>query len=119
MLSSARRIERGVDLTTKIARNAACPCGSGKKYKNCHLGRSLDEPPVEVVQTRTRRAAVVLGAVSLLIGAMVASQSSIGAGLSAAAACGLISAGVLVFSNPPPPKDDSGNPAGLDFGRRD
>lgn len=22
-------------------RNAACPCGSGKKYKNCHLGRDL------------------------------------------------------------------------------
>ena len=20
----------------KVARNAACPCGSGKKYKHCH-----------------------------------------------------------------------------------
>ena len=56
-----------------------CPCGSGKKYKNCHLGRSLDEAPIEVIQTRTRRAAVVLGAVSLLIGAMVASRDAVSA----------------------------------------
>lgn len=23
----------------KIGRNDPCPCGSGKKYKKCHLGR--------------------------------------------------------------------------------
>ena len=23
----------------KIGRNSACPCGSGKKYKRCHMGR--------------------------------------------------------------------------------
>ena len=25
--------------TVKIGRNAPCPCGSGKKFKNCHYGR--------------------------------------------------------------------------------
>ncbi|MBW1828638.1 MAG: SEC-C domain-containing protein, partial [Deltaproteobacteria bacterium] len=23
----------------KIGRNELCPCGSGKKFKNCHLGK--------------------------------------------------------------------------------
>ena len=23
----------------KIGRNELCPCGSGKKFKNCHMGR--------------------------------------------------------------------------------
>ncbi|MEN8239560.1 MAG: preprotein translocase subunit SecA, partial [Actinomycetota bacterium] len=31
--STTRPAERSVD---KIGRNAACPCGSGKKYKRCH-----------------------------------------------------------------------------------
>ena len=25
--------------TLKIGRNSPCPCGSGKKFKNCHLGK--------------------------------------------------------------------------------
>jgi hypothetical protein len=25
----------------KIGRNDPCPCGSGKKYKNCHLGKAF------------------------------------------------------------------------------
>jgi len=30
----------------KIGRNEPCPCGSGKKFKNCHLGRE-DELPLD------------------------------------------------------------------------
>lgn len=26
-----------VRTTKKIGRNVKCPCGSGKKYKNCHI----------------------------------------------------------------------------------
>jgi uncharacterized protein YecA (UPF0149 family) len=26
----------------KALRNAPCPCGSGKKYKKCHLGKEGD-----------------------------------------------------------------------------
>jgi len=32
----------------KIGRNDACPCGSGKKFKNCCMGRST--PPPEALQ---------------------------------------------------------------------
>mgnify|MGYP000495352303 FL=1 len=34
--------------SAKIGRNDACPCGSGKKYKNCCMGRST--PPPESLQ---------------------------------------------------------------------
>lgn len=30
-------------MVTKIGRNDSCPCGSGKKYKNCCLGREAQE----------------------------------------------------------------------------
>ncbi len=29
---------------TKIGRNASCPCGSGKKYKNCCLEKKSGTP---------------------------------------------------------------------------
>ncbi len=29
----------------KIGRNDPCPCGSGKKYKKCHMGKDLEETP--------------------------------------------------------------------------
>jgi len=40
--------------SAKIGRNDACPCGSGKKYKNCCMGRSTPPPEVlkEVYQKR-------------------------------------------------------------------
>jgi len=31
---TARQRERG-----KVGRNDPCPCGSGKKFKKCHLGK--------------------------------------------------------------------------------
>ena len=31
----------------KVGRNAACPCGSGKKFKHCHGGSSSSETPTE------------------------------------------------------------------------
>ena len=34
-------------MTTKISRNAPCPCGSGKKYKRCCLPRAQGSPPKE------------------------------------------------------------------------
>lgn len=27
----------------KVGRNDACPCGSGKKFKHCHLGKPVSE----------------------------------------------------------------------------
>lgn len=27
----------------KVGRNDPCPCGSGKKYKNCHFGKPMEQ----------------------------------------------------------------------------
>lgn len=29
--------------TMKIGRNDPCPCGSGKRFKKCHLGKTLED----------------------------------------------------------------------------
>ena len=31
-----RRVEQVVRTEKKVGRNDPCPCGSGKKYKQCH-----------------------------------------------------------------------------------
>lgn len=41
------KISRTIELTQrpeKVGRNDPCPCGSGKKYKKCHLLQELPEP---------------------------------------------------------------------------
>ena len=41
----------------KIARNAQCPCGSGKKYKKCCLGKPIPDreaPSIQVVPNDTK-----------------------------------------------------------------
>jgi preprotein translocase subunit SecA len=30
----------------KVGRNDPCPCGSGKKYKNCHMKLQANQPKV-------------------------------------------------------------------------
>jgi len=44
-----------------VARNALCPCGSGKRYKACHGAGAAGEPP-EAPETPERRIAPMLGA---------------------------------------------------------
>src|SRR3989344_4053181 len=34
----------------KVGRNDRCPCGSGKKYKRCCLGKEFGPVPDEVIQ---------------------------------------------------------------------
>ena len=40
--------------SVKVGRNDACPCGSGKKYKNCCMGRSAP-PPESLKQIYQKR----------------------------------------------------------------
>jgi hypothetical protein len=41
----------------KVAKNAPCPCGSGKKYKKCCLLKDLEEKPAPPKETTQRPAA--------------------------------------------------------------
>src|SRR5690625_860480 len=38
---------KGMKIMTKIGRNDKCPCGSGKKYKRCCLGKEVTLAPSE------------------------------------------------------------------------
>ena len=33
----SKKIEPIRNMGAKVSRNDPCPCGSGKKYKNCHM----------------------------------------------------------------------------------
>jgi methionyl aminopeptidase len=41
--------------TTKISRNAPCPCGSGKKYKRCCLGKATPKPASDLQYAKKHR----------------------------------------------------------------
>ena len=103
----------------KISRNAPCPCGSGKKYKHCCLGQEIGAGTPEQVQASRKRTIVFLSVIGLAVSGAAGYSEGVVFGLTVAAASVLIGAGYMIFSNPPPPRADSGNPAGLDFGRKD
>jgi hypothetical protein len=43
-----RQMQRNIQRSA--GRNDPCPCGSGKKFKKCHLDRPIDPPPRDVHQ---------------------------------------------------------------------
>ncbi len=96
-----------------VSRNDPCPCGSGKKYKQCHLGKELP------TATSKRRAIVpiVLSLIGVGAGVAVAITSDWTTGL-AIGVGSIIGVGSFVaLRSPPPVRTDSGDPAGLNFGR--
>jgi len=46
----------------KIGRNEPCPCGSGKKFKNCHIGK---EEELHMLETEAMKTAVAVKITSL------------------------------------------------------
>lgn len=46
MLQSPKGAIRVITNTRKIGRNEKCPCGSGKKYKKCCIGKNLNQSEV-------------------------------------------------------------------------
>jgi|GEM_PF-4466589 len=97
----------------KIGRNDDCPCGSGKKYKNCHLGQVMETAPdgqvTAVGPARVDRSkAMIPGLVlTLVLGALGAWLRG-GEGLLVGAAIGVIGGvGWLLMQNPPPPTDNN------------
>ena len=103
----------------KTQRNAPCPCGSGKKYKHCHLASDLDGPGTPHAKPDHSKAIAVIATIGLVASAGATYVEDLGLGLTVAAASVILGWGFITFSNPPPRKPESGNPAGLDFGRKD
>ena len=99
----------------KINRNDPCPCGSGKKYKLCHLGK-----PTEVHQQAVKRhwrVPIVLAAIALIVGISVGVSTDASNGLIVFVSAMLFIGGFVVLRKPPPPSGNSRDGGAINFGR--
>ena len=96
----------------EVGRNELCPCGSGKKYKRCCLGSSSDPS----VRPSVILPALVVAVLGVLAAVGVAMAREVSEGVIVAVVGLLIAGGVYVFTNMPPPNDNTGSPGGINFG---
>ena len=95
-----------------ISRNAPCPCGSGNKYKNCHLGKEEELQP----KGKSRSIFLVLATLAVLgLGGLVFMSKGAKAG-AAVAAGGLMVVGIAAVILKPPPPGAGGDPGAINFG---
>ena len=96
-----------------ISRNALCPCGSGKKYKHCHLGKDPDK-------ISAKRSSLVGPAVAAVasagLGVYFGVRVSVGLGLSVGLGA-LIVIGLFLMLRDPPPPGQGGDPGAINFGK--
>ena len=94
----------------KPGRNESCPCGSGKKYKHCHLGK-------EIGMTKSQSRLLVLAALAAIGGGSwgVAYYFGFRAGGLTALAL-VIALGIYLVVRKPPPASGRGGAARIDFG---
>ena len=93
-------------------RTQPCYCGSGKKYKNCHLGKANP-----TVAKQRMVLPVILALCGIAAGvAIIVTKGKIGAGVAFGLA-GLVFAGlVAIFRDPPPPDPSGKDPGAINFG---
>jgi hypothetical protein len=92
------------------ARNAPCPCGSGKKYKHCHMKKPVDVKSTSVLVP------VLLGLLAVAAGVFVGIQRSVGAGVSVAVGTGILIGVAWLLLRPPPAKGSKSDPGAINFG---
>lgn len=105
---------------TTVGRNDPCPCGSGLKFKRCHLGREGELAGDATAKVTVRRRSVpwVAIALGLVASGAVAVLRDVGSGLVVAAAWALGTGAWIIFRDPPPPNENTDDPAALNFGRK-
>ena len=95
----------------EISRNDRCPCGSGKKYKNCCLGKA---PPA--VRRRRGFLSILLVVASLGGGIYAGIAKGVGLGIAIAGA-GLTVAILISAMLSPPSSKGSDGAANINFGK--
>ena len=103
--------------TDDVGRNDPCPCGSGKKYKHCHLGQeeegiSAGSSAVES-DSRVSTALAVAGAI---LGVVLGVTQGVDVGLGVGGGIVLAVGAWVIFRNPPPPRAGGSDPAAINFG---
>ena len=124
-----------------VGRNEPCPCGSGRKYKHCHLREHAraaleasveeEEAPVEDSlsdeEVAARQAAFEDGPTMNTLGVVLvgAALVSLAVGMFTSSTYGWLLFGLVLLGvcwwaalrKPPPPRDESDNPATINFGK--
>ncbi len=118
----------------KIDRNGPCPCGSGKKFKKCHLGREAELGPEYVKPRITQQSGsaepaaptkppinpnLIYGVVGLIAVAAVVLifMGHIQWAVAGGGVALLTLGGFVILRDPPPPRKDGGDPSGINFGK--
>ncbi|HHO49355.1 MAG TPA: hypothetical protein ENK18_00425 [Deltaproteobacteria bacterium] len=114
-----------------------CPCGSGRRYRDCHRredrsarDQGADErapappspstpapAPASAPALWLRAAPWIVGPIGLGLAGWIAGTRGPQEAFVVFLATGLCVGAFLVFGDPPPPRDDPGDPAGINFGR--
>ncbi len=109
---------------TNLGRNEPCHCGSGKKYKQCHLREDeslarLGKPKTDAEDyvAPSKVVPAVIGGVGLAAAVGTGVAFGLETGFLFAIIGALVLGGYFLFRDPPPPRDDGGDPSGLNFGR--
>jgi hypothetical protein len=99
----------------KVNRNDPCPCGSGKKYKQCHLGKVTEED--QQVVRRHWRVPIILAAIALIVSISVGLSTELSNGGIVFVSALLFIGGFVVLRKPPPPTGNSRDGGAINFGR--
>ncbi len=94
---------------SNVSRNDPCPCGSGKKYKQCCLGTRGSG-----INRKTVIALAIVGA-ALVIAAILYATVGKDAAVAVAGLGGLAAGAWLLFTDPPTSRG-SGDPGSISFG---
>ena len=97
----------------KIGRNAPCPCGSGKKHKQCCLGK------IKAVEEKARVGmSIGIAILGIVGGGALWFSKGPSFGMAGAAASVIVAAAVYVFRDPNPPRGGSGgDSSAINFGK--
>ena len=106
-----------------VGRNDPCPCGSGKKYKQCHLQSDLatkvtrtEDGEIHGGTSKNNTVVWTIAGIISLTGIVLAVLGHFDWGIGVGVG-GLILLGVwLLIRDPPPPNKDAQDPSGINFG---
>ncbi len=110
----------------KPGRNDPCHCGSGKKYKRCHMEADLQaqrqasghvEAPPTPQRQRNNTILKVLAVLIVLTAIVLFAMSYVNWSLAIGIGGLILLGGYALVRDPPPPNKDSSDPSGINFGR--
>jgi len=98
-----------------IGRNDPCPCGSGKKYKQCHIGKPLTEDGEPA--KKDYRLVMALAVVAVIVAVAVMVLKDVGAGVIVLIVEAMGIGGYVVLADHPERDPNAKDPGSINFGR--